>query len=250
MVHCCPSKAILQCIYVMQENKRRIFLKPRTNKISPRSRTSSEGIWNEMEPTHLTEYVASSPRSMVIYPSCSWILLNSDLLNVICLDAPLSTYQPTLDTMLVDKQESMEKEVSNKEVISSTLVTIPTAAYFMSFPFFNGHYPAWCPISWHWNHMTLLRSFFPICPILHLESFPATILHLSKKINGIYFPMLFWTWLRSDFLLRKSDPRLWEIWKFLPSTNTINKRCPGRRNSIKGNGYYLLILYLSSMASN
>jgi hypothetical protein len=57
-----------------------------------------------------------------------------------CLEAPLSTYQSTLDIVLENKQEVMENEVSNWDFISSTPATMLVAKIFAPSPFFfNGH---------------------------------------------------------------------------------------------------------------
>jgi len=74
-------------------------------------------------------------------------LKKEDLLAVMCLEAPLSTYHLTPETMLVERHDSMEKVVSNLDASSSA----PTEAFsllanyfccWLPFPLFSGHLEA------------------------------------------------------------------------------------------------------------
>jgi hypothetical protein len=69
-------------------------------------------MWNAIEPIPTTRYLASSPSSIYMLEPCSSNLENADLVAVMCLEAPLSTFHPTFETMLVERHKTMEKAVS------------------------------------------------------------------------------------------------------------------------------------------
>jgi hypothetical protein len=68
-----------------------------------------------MVQTPATDYLASSPSSTRTHESFSVRLENNSQVDFICLDDPLSTYQVFLRTVLVERQDTIEKSFSNLE---------------------------------------------------------------------------------------------------------------------------------------
>lgn len=74
-----------------------------------------------MDPTFASRYMVLSPSSTYVLTSCSWSLLKVLLLEVTCLEAPLSTYHSMPEMVLDERHETMDKCVSILGESSSTL---------------------------------------------------------------------------------------------------------------------------------
>lgn len=143
-------------------------------------------------------YVASSPSPTYMPAFCAWNSLKALLLKVRCLDAPLSTYHTTLDMMLDERDETMEKAISNLDASSSTLTEASKLlqASFVAFILFspsskdtkkhNGQ--TFDPgNTWKWLSLLLGSSLTLLGPSY------LTVLQFSSCRCGIHFSLLLHT---------------------------------------------------------
>jgi len=125
------------------EIERNFFLRLGTNKTSLNYKELLDSIWMRIVPNHAPGYLASSPRSTCTPESFK--LENNYRDDVICRDAPLSTYHASLIIILVETQDTNEKSFSNLATNSFIWVsTEATTCFYCCFPlpFLSRHYDA------------------------------------------------------------------------------------------------------------
>jgi hypothetical protein len=146
----------------------------------------------------ITRYLASLHNSTCILTYFSWSVLKTLLLNVTCLDDPLSTYHPTIEMVLVAIHDTMENIVLSLDDKSSTpeVSTLLQIAYVIcSFPSSSWDTKTHSGPSWNITYDSRISSYARLNMDVPYSSFPhltdeGLVQDLIISNFDFYFPCL------------------------------------------------------------